>query len=95
MFLVQISDTHIDEPGTLVYGRFDTAAALEKAVDVINGMKPGPDLVLHSGDIASNGCLCRYKAFGAIADRLTSPMVLIPGNHDDRDALREIFGGTS
>ena len=36
MFLVQISDTHIDEPDTLVYGYFDTAAALEKAVDAIN-----------------------------------------------------------
>ena len=51
MFLVQISDTHIDEPGTLVYGHFDTAVALEKAVDAINAMKPGPDLVLHAGDI--------------------------------------------
>ncbi|SVE20160.1 uncharacterized protein METZ01_LOCUS473014, partial [marine metagenome] len=61
MFLVQISDTHIDEPDTLVYGHFDTAAALEKAVDAINAMKPGPDLVLHTGDIASHGSLRRYK----------------------------------
>ena len=95
MFLVQISDTHIDEPGRLVYGHFDTAAALEKAIDAINAMKPGPDLVLHTGDIASHGSLRRYEAFGAIADRLTAPMVLIPGNHDDRGALREVFGGTS
>ena len=29
MIIVQISDTHIDEPGTLVYGRFDTTSALE------------------------------------------------------------------
>ena len=83
MFLVQISDTHIDELGGLVYGHFDTAAALEKAIDAINAMKPGPDLVLHTGDIASRGSVRRYEAFGAIADQLTAPMVLIPGNHDD------------
>ena len=35
MLLVQISDTHIDEPGRLVYGHFDTAAALEEAIDEI------------------------------------------------------------
>ena len=36
MKLVQISDTHIDEPGTLVYGHFDTTRALEATVKVIS-----------------------------------------------------------
>lgn len=95
MILVQISDTHIDEPGTLVYGHFDTSRALARAVEVINAMDPGPDLVLHTGDIASHGSVPRYEAFRDIADNLTMPLVLIPGNHDERDALRQVFGGTS
>jgi len=92
MKLVQISDTHIDEPGTLVYGHFDTTRALEATVKVINAMDPGPDLVLHTGDIASHGSVPRYEAFKTITDELTAPLALIPGNHDDRDALRSVFG---
>ncbi len=95
MILVQISDTHIDEPGTLVYGHFDTSLALTKAVATINAMDPGPDLVLHTGDIASHGSVARYEAFKDIAGELKAPLVVIPGNHDDRDALREVLGGTS
>ncbi len=94
MILVQISDTHIDEPDTLVYGRYDTSAALAKAVSAINAMDPGPDLVLHTGDIASHGSVPRYEAFKEIVEALTAPLALIPGNHDDRSALHDVFGGT-
>jgi 3',5'-cyclic AMP phosphodiesterase CpdA len=94
MILVQISDTHIDEPGTLVYGHFDTENALRNAIRAINAMRPAPDLVLHTGDIASHGSVPRYEAFQRIAEELKAPLALMPGNHDDRDALREVFGGT-
>ena len=94
MILVQISDTHIDEPGTLVYGHFDTSTALRKTVAAINAMDPAPDLVLHTGDIASHGSVPRYEAFRGIMDELTVPYRLIVGNHDDRDALRTVFGDT-
>ena len=94
MKLVQISDTYIDEPGTLVYAHFDTTRPLEATVRVINAMDPGPDLVLHTGDIASHGSGTRYEAFKTITDELTAPLALIPGNHDDRDALRSVFGDT-
>ena len=40
MILVQISDTHIGDADELVYGQFDTAAALTSAVDYINNMVP-------------------------------------------------------
>ena len=48
MILVQISDTHIGDADELVYGQFDTAAALTSAVDYINNMVPTPDLVIHT-----------------------------------------------
>ncbi len=94
MLLVQISDTHIDEPGTLVYGHFDTTRALRNAIDAINAMRPAPDLVLHTGDIASHGSVPRYEAFKRLMDELDAPWAVIPGNHDDRDSLRTVFGGT-
>ena len=95
MILVQISDTHIDEPGALVYGHFDTSRALARAVDVINAMDPGPDLVLHTGDIASHGSVPRYQAFKEIVGALNVPLAVIPGNHDERNALRQVFGMTN
>ena len=94
MILVQISDTHIDAPGVLVYGKFDTSAALANAVKVINAMDPAPDLVLHTGDIASHGSVERYEAFAAVLKDLAAPVALMPGNHDDRGALRTVFGDT-
>ena len=94
MILVQISDTHVDVSNSLVYGRFNTNTALEKAVSVINAMDPLPDLVLHTGDIASRGNVERYERFRQIVDPLLVPIVLIPGNHDERGALRQVFSGT-
>lgn len=95
MILAQISDTHIDEPGTLVYGHFDTTTALHKTVAAINAMDPAPDLVLHTGDIASHGSVERYEAFRKIVEELKMPYALIPGNHDDREALESVFGFTT
>lgn len=94
MLLAQISDTHIDEADTLVYGRYDTSAALARAVEALNAMDPQPDVVLHTGDITSHGSVARYERFREIMSELKAPYLLIPGNHDDRDALREVFGGT-
>ena len=95
MLLAQISDTHIDDADTLVYGQFDTATALEKVVRALNEMDPGPSLVLHTGDIASHGSVARYERFAELMSSLQAPFVVIPGNHDDRESLRAVFGGTS
>ena len=63
MIIVQITDTHIEEPGNLAYERFDTAANLRAAVEAINRMKPSPAMVLHTGDMAHHGFLERYRYF--------------------------------
>lgn len=94
MKLVQITDTHIDKPGRKVLGRIDTAARLAGAVGVINDMDPPPDLVIHTGDIAAHGTAEGYAHFKEIASELEAPLVLLAGNHDDREALRAAFGGT-
>lgn len=95
MMLVQISDTHIGDADELVYGQFDTGAALTGAVDMINAMVPLPDLVIHTGDITSHGTVARYERFRQLTSSLNVPMVVIPGNHDDRTAMQEALGGTA
>ena len=49
--LVQITDTHVVERGTLLYGMADTARHLAEAVSQINSMRPQPDLVLITGAV--------------------------------------------
>ena len=41
MIIVQITDTHIEEPGSLAYERFDTAANLRAAVAAVRRVDAG------------------------------------------------------
>ena len=52
VYIAQISDLHIKAPGRLAYGRVDTARALSHCVAALNELKPKPDLVVISGDLA-------------------------------------------
>lgn len=55
-------------------------------------MVPAPDVILATGDLtASRGTREEYAALRAALDRLETPVFLIPGNHDNRDALRDAF----
>lgn len=88
MILVQISDTHLDQPGHYAYGRYDTAASLRRAIAMINALTPQPDLVLHTGDVTMHATAELYGLFRRMMSALQAPWYVIPGNHDDRDLLR-------
>ena len=94
MIIVQITDTHIEEPGSLAYERFDTAANLRAAVEAINRIKPLPAMVLHTGDMAHHGSSGRYEYFRKLIADLEAPFYAIPGNHDGRDPFRKAFSDT-
>lgn len=91
MIIVQITDTHIEEPGSLAYERFDTAANLRAAVAAINRIKPAPAMVMHTGDMAHHGSIERYRYFRELITDLEAPFYAIPGNHDGRAPFREAF----
>src|SRR5438093_1727297 len=98
---VQLSDTHVgfngppDPLGT---------QAFERAVEMINGLRHRPDLVLVSGDLTHDSekpgeHADRMRRFKEIADRLkVSAVHCIPGEHDaglDGGPLfRDAFGPT-
>ena len=52
--IAQISDLHIKPPGSLAYGKVDTARALEGCVAALNEFDPAPDFVVLSGDLADS-----------------------------------------
>ncbi len=94
----QLSDTHVGWNGAL------GTRAFERAVEIVNAVKPAPDMVLFTGDLTHDSedeaeHAGRMKRFREIAGRLTVAKVHhVPGEHDaglDGGALfRETFGPT-
>jgi 3',5'-cyclic AMP phosphodiesterase CpdA len=89
--VVQLSDTHIRQPGELAEGRVDTAAALARAVAAVSALPQRADAVIVTGDLVDSGKPAQYQHLRALLAPLAVPVYLLPGNHDDRDALRAVF----
>ena len=93
MIIAQLSDPHIGVPGTLLYGRVDTADFLARAVAEINRLEPRPDIVVLTGDLVDQGSAEEYDHLRHLLAPLAMPVFVIPGNHDARGPLRAAFGG--
>ena len=89
--LIQITDTHILPPGEVLYGSTDTALHLKQTVQEINRMRPVPDAVLITGDLADKGDMAGYEHFIALIEPLKMPVYVIPGNHDEPQVMRKTF----
>jgi Icc protein len=89
--IAQISDLHIKPPGRLAYGRVDTAKALECCIATLNALKPAPDFVVISGDLADTPTVEEYDYLKRLLAPLTLPFAVIPGNHDTPDMNRAAF----
>jgi Icc protein len=89
--IAQISDLHIKPPGSLAYGRVDTAAALERCVAALNAFRPQPDFVVISGDLADTPTAAEYQYLCRLLAPLELPFAGIPGNHDSRELMRAAF----
>ncbi len=91
MILAQLTDLHIKEEGRLAYRNMDTSAALAAALAHLRAQTVRPDLVLFTGDLADTGRPGEYARLRAHLAGLGIPFFLMPGNHDDRAALRAGF----
>ena len=90
--VAQLTDLHVKTPGALAYrGRVDTAAALAAAVAHVNALRPRPDMVVATGDLVDGGTAAEYRHLADLLAPLAPPLLLLPGNHDDRAALRAAF----
>ena len=90
--VVQLTDTHIEAPGKLLYGKVDTAQHLQESVRQINAMVPPPDLVMITGDLVESPNEASYGNFASLIEPLRVPTRLLPGNHDDPQVMLEMFG---
>jgi len=92
MILAQISDLHIKAGRRYAYGVVDTATMLERCVRSILDLKQRPDAIVATGDLVDLG---RPDEYGLLRELLSPldglPLYLLPGNHDQRSALRAAF----
>nr|WP_310617111.1 phosphodiesterase [Pantoea cypripedii] len=89
--IAQISDLHIKAQGRLSYKKVDTQAALLRVIDTLNQLRPRPDVVVITGDLVDFGLPEEYQTLRQVLQGLQLPYLLMPGNHDDRQALRAAF----
>ncbi len=93
MLIAQISDTHIKPPGRLAYRRVDTAAMLQRCVAAVCALDPQPDLVVLTGDLTDLGHPEEYAWLKTLLAPLRQPLIVVPGNHDEREGMRAAFAG--
>jgi 3',5'-cyclic AMP phosphodiesterase CpdA len=89
--IAQISDLHIKPPGTLAYGRVDTAEALQRCVAALNAFEPAPDFVIISGDLVDTPNEREYEYLKRLLAPLKIRFAGVPGNHDGRELMRAAF----
>ena len=91
MLIAQLSDPHVRPEGRLYQGVVDSNAMFAAAIDHLNALDPRPDLTLLSGDLVDKGEVDEYANLRKLLSKLATPVLVIPGNHDDRDTFRQAF----
>jgi len=86
VIVVQLTDPHVSESSSASRERLAAAVAHVAALPV------APAAVLLTGDVADHGTPREYALAREILAALPCPVYAIPGNHDEREALRAAFG---
>ncbi|SOE91804.1 3',5'-cyclic AMP phosphodiesterase CpdA [Burkholderia sp. D7] len=89
MIIAHITDFHIVPAPQLCYGFCNTRDALREVIDFLEDLNPRPDLVIASGDLVDEPTPAAYTELAAILARSSLPLLVIPGNHDNRRMLAE------
>ena len=90
MKLVWLSDIHLKPSGERFFG-VDTVGRLQHAVNYIAQQHSDADYCLLSGDLAEDGDSDSYQAINDITAGLPMPVLSVPGNHDNRNLMRQYF----
>ena len=84
MIVAQVSDIHA-APGN------DNLTRLDHALTWLGILEP--DALVVSGDLIDEGWAEGYETIAARLDKLSCPVLILPGNSDDRALMRSIFAG--
>lgn len=91
MLIAQISDFHVVPSDTESGKLMRTEGFLRAAVAHIESIDPRVDVVLATGDLVDTGSKAEYQLLAELLEPLSAPVYIIPGNHDDRDVMRDVL----
>ncbi len=83
MLIAQLSDIHLDGVSSL--------QRLDRVLQWVGELRP--DAMVVSGDLANNAHAANYAVLKGRLETLGAPLLVVPGNVDSREAMREVFGG--
>lgn len=87
-----LSDFHFTTaPGNFSDLRPDLPQALQAIVDDLCHVESYLDFIAITGDLTEDGKLASYRGLKDLLSAISVPVLLIPGNHDSRDAFRDVF----
>jgi 3',5'-cyclic AMP phosphodiesterase CpdA len=88
LVVVQLSDLHIGAE----WGGPDPAQTLAEVVERVKVIGLRPDAVLVTGDLTEHAAAPEYEFVRDTVGGLGAPALVLPGNHDERGAIRAAFG---
>jgi 3',5'-cyclic AMP phosphodiesterase CpdA len=93
VLIAQLSDIHVRPRGLLYKGLVDSNRMFSEAIEHLHELDRTPDLVLLSGDLVDEGHPDEYAMVQELLRPLKAPLLILPGNHDQRQALLDAFPG--
>ncbi len=90
--IIQITDTHIMDDDAPSFNDFDTSASLVQIIKKINKDESDADLILLTGDLVHEATKSSYQKLADHLSILTTPLLSLPGNHDDPDLMEYVMG---
>jgi 3',5'-cyclic AMP phosphodiesterase CpdA len=91
MLICQLTDLHVRPPSRTANRVVETNMLVERAFRAVAAFTPRPDAILITGDLTECGLDAEYANLAQLIRRFLPPVpvFVIPGNHDQRERLRE------
>lgn len=93
VIIAQFSDLHVTAAGRRNPDGIDTAAAVSRCIAHLGALDVAPDLLVLSGDLTDEGTVPEYQRLRDMLAEVRIPVCLMPGNHDRRAPMRQVFAG--
>ena len=90
--IAQFSDLHVTAGARNDFG-VETIGGLERCIRHLGALDSPPDLLVASGDLVDLGLREEYARLRELLAAVAVPLCLMPGNHDRRAPLRQVFAG--
>lgn len=90
--IAQFSDLHVTAGARNDFG-VETIGGLERCIRHLGALDRPPDLLVASGDLVDLGLPEEYARLRELLAAVAVPLCLMPGNHDRRAPLRQVFAG--